>query len=114
MVGTSRRGAGKRAHYAWGMQRTVRGVKSSTTSIASIGSAGSIASIGSAGSIASIGSAGSILSIGSVGSILSIGSSGSVLSVNAVGAWRSLPAHTQAMVVATALGIATFALMRQV
>ncbi|MEJ6511683.1 MAG: hypothetical protein QNL59_00540 [Actinomycetota bacterium] len=49
------------------MERTAKGVKSSTTSI------------------------------GSVGSILSIGSSGSVLSVNAVGAWRSLPARSPAI-----------------
>ena len=85
----------------------------SVGSIASIGSVGSIASIGSAGSIASIGSAGSIASIGSVGSILSIGSTGSVLSINAVGAWRSLPSQTRAVVIATAMGLATVALLRR-
>ena len=101
------------SRYDFVVNSTQRVPKEKGTSVASIGSVGSIASIGSAGSIASIGSAGSIASIGSVGSILSIGSTGSVLSINAVGAWRSLPSQTRAVVIATAMGLATVALLRR-
>jgi hypothetical protein len=36
-----------------------------------------------------------------------------VLSINAVGAWRSLPSQTRVGVIATAIGLATVALLRR-
>jgi hypothetical protein len=60
-------------------------VRSSTSSVASVGSICSVASVGSIACIASVGSLASIGSVGSVGSIASIGSAGAVLSVGSAG-----------------------------